>query len=730
MHTVSAQRIAGVFLLATGPAFAQQAAFNAVSVADAFRKLNADSSIARSVTLAELGFAPIVLGNGETAREIALPVPPNVPLANATLQMDASFVRADGGRTTLILSLDGYPASARPVTAERGDGSITLAVDGSPRQNGIVRFNVDWRTALTRENACSDTRTPGNLLRIEPTTRISYRFDTAALQDLPSAWAALPASPVVLITSNQLSAQAYDAAWRVGVALERAGKHPRIRVLPSVGDTVDLSNANVPGVLKRIPAFAAVADGGRRKIKDIAEVGALLALGAAGPVQADVVIGDRSAPGLLRQALDALRAQLPAEGLDAFDQWRDRALDGWSRQLAAGEVRVAPVFGRPAIIVAQDAGADAAALFAQAARQSAAAPINVISGDDPRAELSAVSLKYLGAQPATLDVLTRADWTMGFPIDAVSGDGRSPSALVIDVAAAPGAARYSPVASVFLNDVLIAARELDATGRRERIVAPIPRYALGAQNQVRVSFVRQGASDRCRELPEPYPVSVLASSHVLLDTPDPGADFSGMITRFSTGANLFVPSAYLHDAQTTLPRVVSLAAGVGLPPARTHFDVLGDDGPQKIKGPFLALDVALKDVDSAVKIEAGHLFAQGSGRPLLDVGGLPHAGIVEVVKQGSNWGALYRTLAGRGPSPRHALALSQGNVAVISGDNVRAEINTWDPTGQSLIGEKGRAPAPSHRFRVLWTVLVAFAAAAVAYGVWFWRRRAASGGVG
>ena len=231
MHTVSAQRIAGLWLLAAGIASAQQlpatplpqpAAAAAVSVADAFRKLNSDTWIARSVSLADLGLAPIVLGNPDTAREFALPVPPNVPLANATLQMDASFVRADGGRTTLILSLDGFPASARPVATDRGDGSLTLAVDGSPRPTGAVRFNVDWRTAVTRENACSDTGTPGNLLRIEPTTRLTYRFDAASLQDLPTAWAALPATPVVLVMSDKLSAQAYDAAWRVGVALERA----------------------------------------------------------------------------------------------------------------------------------------------------------------------------------------------------------------------------------------------------------------------------------------------------------------------------------------------------------------------------------------------------------------------------------------------------------------------------------------------------------------------------
>jgi hypothetical protein len=746
METASAQRIAVFWIAcwagscttaaAAAPALAQLAplppspAATAVSVGDAFHKLASDTSIARSVSLAELGMMPVVLGNADTSRELAFPVPPNVPLANATLQVDASFVRADGGRTTLVLSLDGFPVSARPVTTDRGDGSLTLAVDGSPRPTGAVRFNVDWRTAVTRENACSDTRTPGNLLRIEPTTRLTYRFEATAMQDLPTAWAALPATPVVLVTSSKLSAQAYDTAWRVGVALERTGKHPRIRVLPAVGDVVDLQNVAVPAVLKRVPAFASLADGGKRKIRDLAEVGALIALGAGGPVQADIVIGDRDAPGLLSQALDALRAQLPAEGIGAFDAWRERALDGWVRQLAAGQVRVANVFGRPAIVVAQDAGTDAAALFAQAAQPAGDAPIGVGLGaaDDPRADVSSVSLKSLGARPATLDVVSRADWTADFPISALVGDGRAPSALVIDVAAAPGAARYAPVASVFLNDVLLAARELDASGRRERIVAPIPGHAIGARNQVRVSFVRQPASDRCRELPEAYPVSVLASSHVVLDKADPGADFSGLVTRFANGANLLVPVAYLQDAQNSLPRVISLAAATGLSPSRTRFDAVADEGPHRIKGPFLALDVALKDVDSEVRIEAGRLYAAGSQRPLLDVGGLPRAGIVEVVRQGSSFGALYRTLGREGPVPERALQLSQGNVAVLGAAGLRAEINTWDPTGQAMIGNTPRAARPARGHWVLWTTGGALLAVIAGWGAWYWRRRRVSVG--
>src|SRR5437870_10008354 len=98
------RRLAAACALFAGASLAQQqaasplpplAAAQAVSVGDAFRKLSGDTWVARSVSLADLGFAPIVLGYPDANRAIELPVPPNVALANATLQMDASFVRAD-----------------------------------------------------------------------------------------------------------------------------------------------------------------------------------------------------------------------------------------------------------------------------------------------------------------------------------------------------------------------------------------------------------------------------------------------------------------------------------------------------------------------------------------------------------------------------------------------------------------------------------------------------------
>src|SRR5205085_9982058 len=207
-------------------------------------------------------------------------------------------------------------------------------------------------------------------------------------------------------------------------------------------------------------------------------------------------------------------------------------------------------------------------LFSRIWTQAAAGTnITVNAVDTPRNnDSNAVSLEYLGAKPSSFDVLSHADWNASFDIGSVAADGKGPGTLVIDVAASPSAARTPPVVSVFMNEVLLGAKEMEAHGKRERIVAPVPRYALQTRNTIRVSFVRQLASDRCRETPEPYPVSVLASSHMLLDKIEPAADFTGLMSKFASGGTLYVPASHLNDATNTLPRGIRLPASSGLSP--------------------------------------------------------------------------------------------------------------------------------------------------------------------
>ena len=591
---------------------------------------NAGVWVPRTVTFAELGFTePVVLGYPDTIKEIYLPVPPGIDLSGAQLQLDASYVRADGGRTTLIYAIDGAPVVANGLTADRGDASATIPVDGKPRPSGFVRLNVDWRTAVARENTCADARTPGNILRIEPTSKFVFKYDGSAIRDLSTAWSALPAMPTILIASNKLSTESYDAAWRVGVALERAGKRPKIRVA---------DGSAPPPVVQ--PGVA----------------GAAAAAAAAGPVEPDIVITDK----------------------------------GSANAAGPKEIKLGNMNGRPVILVASDAGAQAAGLFTQIGQQAAAgSALTVNAIDEPKSDSNAVSLKYLGAKPASFDVLAHADWNASFDIGSVAADGKGPGTLVIDVAASPSAARTPPVVSIFMNEVLLGAKEMEATGKRERIVAPVPRYALQTRNTIRVSFVRQLASDRCRETPEPYPVSVLASSHMLLDKIEPNSDFTGLMARFANGGTLLVPASHLNDAASTLPRVIRLAAATGLSPVKAKFTPVADGSQPKIDGPYLAVDVTPKDVaDNGVKPEKDRLFLAGTkDRPLLDVRGLNRVGVIEVFGKGDGMGAVYRTLGDTPPSMEKPIALSGGNLAIMGNNGLRTEVNTRDPSGQGIMKE-------------------------------------------
>jgi len=693
------------------------AAFPALAIAqpnspsEVFRRLSDDRWVTRETTLAELGFTgPLVLGAPETSHDLYLPVPANVPLSNGEIRLDASYMRADGGRTTLVISLDSYPVSSRPFPLEKGDASVVLAVDGAPRPSGFVRLGLDWRTALGADWNCADGRPAGNVLRIEPTSRFTYRYDATAIRDLTTAWGALPAVPVILVSSKSLSPEAYDSAWRLGLSLERAGKRSTIRALPSVGDLVDLEGVVIPPALRRVPAFAALSQGGRYTLKDAAEVGALLSLGPDGPFRADIVISDPAMGSGLGAAFDALSNQLQTTASDSvapFTAWRGRALDPLARPPGPKQIGLAFAFGRPVIVVASDAGAQAAGLFsAYWNRVAVAAVMGVEAADQPAHDSSLVSLKYLGGKPGSFDVLAHADWSATFDIGAVAADGRLPGTLVLDVAAAPSAARTPPVVSIFMNDILLGAKQLDANGTRERITAPIPRYSLLARNTLRLAFVRQLASDRCRETPEAYPVSVLPSSHMLLKKAASSDDFTGMVARYATGAHVMVPASFLGDAVSSLPRVIRMAATTGVSPLQARFTAVSSGATEKPDGPFLALELPFKDAKSKVKLEGGHLvMSADTDKAILDVTGLNNVGVVEIVQAGGDKGIVYRRVGTEAPTMGKPMLLARGDVAVFGSNGLLAEINASDPTGRSVTIEESEDSRPWLLGQGYWWIL-------------------------
>jgi hypothetical protein len=678
----------GVSLLALAPTFALAADS---PLTQAINTLNANTRQDREVRLSDLGIdAPIVLGSTDARRELYLPVPAGVPLTDATLNFDASYLNGEGGRNTMLLSLDGYPVRAEGLNEAQGDARVTLGVDKAPRDTGSVRLGIAWSSIVSRV-LCEDERVIGNVLRIQPDTRLSYSYDANQLQDVGAAWAALPGKPGILVAPGTLAAASYDSAWRLGVALERIGKHGRILPFPAVQDSIDLSGLRIPAELLGIPAFASLNGKGRFTLANPAQVGALLVLGQSPEVQADLAVNDPLLLKAINDSLDALHNEIQgrdASAADAFSRWRERHINAGLAAKGSDNVRMALLGTRPMLMIAPPDTGKAIALFSSAWDKLARGrQLTVSEAQLPLSKDGRVALSRLGGGSGALDVLAKADWSASFPLGSVAYDGRLPVKAVVDVSAAPGASDTAPVASLFLNDYLIGAQQLQADGEKQRIEARIPRYALGSRNVLRVSFQRQPVSDRCLETPQAFPVSVLPTSHIVLEKTTPGDDFAGMAARFAVDTQLLVPQAYLEHPASSLAQVIAVADATGVSPLRAQLSVSADRTavvtPDKA---FLAFEVPLKDSKESVQVdEQGRLRINHQDQLLLDVHPLNHLATLQVADAGGQHGLVYRALGSDAPSFAKQILLTRGDLAILGDNGALKVFDTQDPSGSQLI---------------------------------------------
>ncbi|KRC76365.1 hypothetical protein ASE30_07075 [Achromobacter sp. Root83] len=650
---------------------------------DALRRLQSDGWVSRSTTLEDLGIAePVVLSNSDARQEFYLPVPRGVPIADATLNFDARYNKGEPGTTSMVLWLDGVPQAAQRIADGEGSAARSLNVERRGRENGFLRMGVDWQSEIALRR-CESNRATANALTISPQTRLSYRYDASAIGNLDDAWGTLPGKPVLMVASRKLDQQAFDSAWRMGVALERSGKRVAVRAFPAVGDEVDTRGLRAPAGLEQVAAFAAVAGAERHKLANAAEIGALLVLGAPA-VTGDVIIADAGLRARYNEALDALQAQLTADAdaADAFKRWRQARMPLADVDLQSKEIRLLPVGRQAAIAVAPDAGAQGAGAFDTAWRRILSTRQVQVQVATPPQTLQdgGLRLTSLGGSAASFDVVARGDWNTSFPLAAVSTDGRMPDELVMDLAAAPGASSTRPVASVFWNGILLAAKQLDANGKPERLTARVPGYALGVTNAVRVTFQRQPVSVDCNEIAQGYPVNVLPTSYIMPGKAQPDGTFVGLLPLLAGAPQVLIPDSYLADAPDNIKRVIGIASASGVSATRAELTVAPAGQTVKPGRPFLAMEVAVDGAKPAVQVtDRKRLRVSGKDADWLDITGLEHLSTAEVVSAGGQDGVLWHTL-GQQPGMTDApFVLNRGNVAIIGAAGPLAWIDSGNP---------------------------------------------------
>ncbi len=651
----------------------------------ALARLTDARSVMVRLPLSDLGITrPILLSGIDARRDLFLPVPKGVPLRDAAVVLEGRYLRGDGGRTTYVAGVDGTPLMARSVTEDQGQIADTLEVPGTGRRTGFVNLSVAWSSSIA-QHLCGDERSIGNIFEISPTTLFTYRYDRDAVRDIATAWSALPPHPVLMVPAGPLTQDAYDTAWRLAAVLAQAGKPARIVALPRLGDEVDTTGLDIPAALSTVPAFQALAKGGRQRITRPAEIGALLLL-ANGGLAPDVVVDEDALRGQLDEGLKSLEAEVGAtsrEAATALSEWRSHG--DATIAAATANVRLVTLAGRPVIAVTPGAGAAVAGLFSDLWRATAIVPsLKVTTARNPDVPAGAsVELAQLGGAASSLDVLARGDWSANFDLAGIATSGQVPSEFLLDVSAAPGAGTSPPVASVFLNDFLLGAKSLTANGRPERISVKVPRYALAARNVLRVSFQRQPMDDRCREVPQAFPAAVLPSSRVVLSEPPHSVDFLGVVPRLAGKATLVVPQEYLANV-ASLPLVVSMVGASGLSPERATLMVSADGAEARPETAFLSVGARVAGASGKVRVERGRLVLTGAkDMALLDVSGLDQLGVAEAVEANGHLGIVYRTIGETAPRLMTPFLLGRGDVNVISADGPVSVLDTREPGAET-----------------------------------------------
>lgn len=683
----------------------------AETAAQAIQQLDAQRWAIRTISLGDLGIlSPLTLRGNDTQRALYFPVPTDRPLIDASLVFDSHYLRSNSDPTTLLLSVNGMPVSVQKIDNDRGTLHTVAPIAQQTYDGGFIQLNANW-SASANASPCAAGGETDEALIINPGTRISYRYDPLAATSLDSAWATLPGAPIILVSGHRLDRAAFDTAWRVGVALERAGKRTTIRALPDIGDVIDTTHLTIPTGLATVPAFAALTPNSAHTIANPAELGALIVLESPA-VSGDLVVVDRQLQSRLTEALDALAQQLATEdtqAASAFSTWRTRRGQLTRQNIEAQQIALSVLGAHSVITIASGAGAQAAGIFNDTWRRiltshsvrvkNAAAPL-LSSG-------ATIPLNTLSSSADSFDVVTRGNWTANFALSAVTVNGNTPNELTLDLAAAPDASTTRPVASMFLNNVLLAAKQLDADGQAERLTARIPGYALKVSNALRVDIQRQPVSKGCGETPQGYPVTVLPTSHMTLRTAEPDGTFVGLLPLLADTPDLIIPKSYLDNSPASLSRIIKLAVATGLSPLRADLQVIQDGHMATPSRPFLAMDTSLKGVSpKAALTQPDQLTIGGQPVPRLSIEGLDHLAVAEVVQSDKQDGVLWRSLGNAPVSTSKPYVLDRGDIAILGEQGQIAWIDSSNPSADDPPGADVRAFFGFNRY-MSWGVPIA-----------------------
>jgi hypothetical protein len=581
----------------------------------------APGALLSSITLGDIGFKDgIRFANLGGRRDVFVPLPQGADITARELTLLVDDISAHEARRSLEILVNDRSAAAVALDG-KGERSIRVPLAGASARDGFLKLTFQYSGAATPDR-CIDVRYVGDSLTIRPETALELGIDFGkAGPDVATTAALLPRDVAILLPARRLTATEIATALTVARAFSATGRHISFHY----------GQETLPFLAKPVEqrwSRGVVVVGSYEDVSAYIEQWPIKVAGS-GPsfgTLAAVKIG--GAPVLVVADQDAVRA--------------------------------GRLLGRPA--VAATRGLPAASVGASVLRQL---PTEQVTFDQ------------LGLELPHAAVFGRAE--LKTTIDArLLPPGTQPTRLLLDVMVAPDGTGEKAVASVYVNEQMLASK-VAATGEPTHFDLALPEGLFGITGNVRVLVQRRSAQGDCRFEPQGYPAHLLGSSAVVLTEAGPADDFHDLTARWSNGIEVLIPTAaadrpaqvmgLLSDVLSALtPESAAIAVKLveaGLAPAPT--------------APFLAIGPRPPaGAAPHVRFDRGRVaVTDRSGRVLLDLGGFGSGAVAQIVDASGYPGLWIRALDAQGNLPAPAeLRLDRGNVAFVDKSGVALAMAT------------------------------------------------------
>jgi hypothetical protein len=628
-----------------------------------------------SITLGDVGFKDgIRFANLGGRRDVFIPLPQGPDIRARELVLRIDDISAHEAKRSVEILVNDRSAAALPLDG-KGERVVHVPLGRAKARDGFLKLTFQYSGAATPDR-CIDVRYVGDSLTIQPETALEIGIDFGSEgPDVATTAALLPRDVSIVLPGRRLTAT--EIATALTVARELSGSGHRVGFQYGQDTLPFLAKPNEQRWTRGV-----------------------------------VVIG----------SYDDVSAQI----------------ESWPIKVAGagpsfGTLAAVKIAGAPVLVVSDQSAVRAGRLLGRPTVAATRGLAATTVGDSVLRQLPTeqVSFAQLGIELPQAAVFGRAE--LKTTIDGrLLPPGTRPTRLLLDVMIAPDGTGEKAVASVYVNEQMLASK-VAATGEPTRFDLALPEGLFGTTGNVRILVQRRSAQGDCRFEPQGYPAQLLGSSAVVLTDADAADDFHDLTARWAKNIEVLIPSTAADRPSQVIGLLADVLSGLTPDSAEIAVKFVGAGLAPMPTAPFLAVaHRAPAGSTPHVAFDRGRVaVTDRSGRVLLDLGGFGKGAVAQIVEAGGYPGLWIKPLDAEGilPTPT-ALRLDRGNVAFIDKSGVALAMATdRDALVRIAYPDEVSWFTVANRFRswivgALW-LLITFGLLFVLQR--FFRRRAAAG---